>query len=121
MKLSDPVSILLQYPQQKTIADIQTKKDPDFFLDMKNHLNTHPEAIKERIEYHKKFPSWSNYRVRDEFARSYSETFLKDIMWFHRSFPSMDSGEAAQAFCSKYRGYQNVYGFDLVRRALERL
>jgi len=121
MQLSDSVSLLLPVPSRDPVTFTEPPQDPEFFLDLKKHLNKQPDAIKERIEFHKKYPFWSIYRVRDEFAKSYSETYLNDVMHFARSNPHMNAVEAAQAFCSKYRGYLIVYGVELTERAFTRL
>ena len=121
MNLSDNISILFHAPSSRGVIFPPPPKDPNFFLDLKNHLQKNEEYRKERKEFYKLHPAWSLYRARDEFAREYSQTFLHDIEWFVRSHPYQNSGEAAQEFCRKYRGYSNVYGLEFVQRAIERL
>jgi hypothetical protein len=121
INLSDNISLLFQIPPNQKLIFPPPPKDPNFFLDLKNHLQKNEEYRKERKEFYKLHPAWSLYRARDEFAREYSQTFLKDIEWFVRSHPDMTAGEAAQEFCRKYRGYSVIYGLEFVQRAIERL
>jgi len=113
-------------PSQKTDYLIHwenypEQKDPDFFLDLKAHLHKNAEYRKERKEFYKLHPGWSLYKARDEFAKEYSEIFLKDVEVFVHAHPDMNAGEATRAFCSKWKGYSNVYGENFVLRAVMRL
>jgi len=99
---------------------LPTYSDPNFFLDLKNHLQTLESYRKERKEFYKLHPGWSLYRARDEFAHQYSELFFKDIKWLVHSKPDLNPDIEAREFCDKYRGYGNVYGVELTRRAIIR-
>jgi len=121
MLLSDSVACLLQVPPVPTLKSIQEKIDPDYFLELKEHLQLNIEYRKERKEFYKLHPSWCIYRARDEFARQYIETFHRDIEFFVKAHPDLSIEESTRAFCQKWRGYANLYGEEFVRRAITRL
>lgn len=98
---------------------IHQSKDPLYFFDLKNHLQTIREYRKERKEFHKLHPSWSLYRAKDEFAHEYIKSFHKDIQVFVDEYEIDNTERAAKFFCRQFRGYDNVYGEGFVRRAIE--
>ena len=121
MLLSDPISQLFQINKPpQTIENIKEPQDPNYFYDLKKHLQQNPTYRQERKEFYKLRPGWSLFRARDEFAREYSELFHQDIECFCRVDAHVDAGEAAQAFCLKYRGYLNMYGVEWTERAIRR-
>ena len=120
MLLSDNISLLLQIPQSPSLQDLPQDPDPDYFFDLKKHLQENADYRAEKRAFHKSHPTWSLFRVHDEFSRIYSETFHKDIEFYVLKNPSQNAGEGAQAFCSKWRGYSVVYGEEIVRRAILR-
>lgn len=115
------VSALLQVPQLHYFDSSKLKENDTFMLELKTVVAQNPECLKERIEYHKKYPKWSNYKAKDEFFWQYTESFFRDIdnylSWHHFTTPE----EASRALCSEWKGYANMYGEDLIRRAFERV
>lgn len=122
MLMSDSVAVLMPlYSNPYVTVFPPPPCDPDYFLDLKKHLQENAEYRKERKEFYKLHPGWSLFKARDEFAREYSETYHRDIEWFKRSHPDMTAGEAAQAFCLQHRGYLIVYGLEWTERAFKRV
>lgn len=124
MILTDSVSSIMQATPSDYLVhfeDIPINPDPDYFFDLKTHLQTVESYRKERKAFYKLHPGWSLYRCKDEFAKEYTDLFHKDIDWFVRSKPHMTAGEAAQEFCMKYKGYLLVYGIEWTERAIKRL
>ena len=83
MLMSDSVAVLMPlYPNPYVTVFPPPPCDPDYFLDLKKHLQENAEYRKERKEFYKLHPGWSLFKARDEFAREYSETYHRDIEWF---------------------------------------
>jgi len=123
MILSDQVSSIMQQSPSDYLIHweaLPTYSDPDFLFDLHNHLKTLESYRKERKEFYKLHPGWCLFQARDEFFHQYPELFFRDIGWLVHANLNLDPEEAAQAFCSKYRGYGNVYGVEFVKRAIVR-
>lgn len=127
MILTDSVSCLLHAHSDDLMhfEDIPENKDPDYFFDLKKlfrQKEDHWKNVKQYRKTHFKENHENKYRMDGEinYIKDVSDLYHQDIEWFCRGNPHMNAGEAAQAFCAKYRGYANVYGVEFVRRAIVR-
>lgn len=120
-----PVSIFMQIPPNSLYTELKETIDPEYYSDLKNHLNNNPDYRKARIEWRKKNPQFKTlFQVREEFFKHYKETdlqtFHRDIFYFVLNNPDISSDEGAKMFCSKWKGYEKTYGVEFTRRAIER-
>lgn len=125
MQLSDSVSCILKCPKVDYLPTFPQLKDPTFIFDLKRHLESNSDYRAERRTWAKTKPkTWSLYRIKyvffEEWAKNNLDLFEEDIKVFLRVHPGLNTGEATQAFCGKWKGYSLTYGEEFVRRAITR-
>lgn len=99
--------------------------DPNFFLDLKKHLDNNTEYRKQRIEWRKTGSSSPDMaRIKIEFFEVFREkempTFWSDIQIYVNFYPDLSADEIAKIFCGEFKGYEKTYGIEFVERAIRR-
>lgn len=125
MQLSDSVSCLLPYSKTDYLPTFPTIEDPAFLFDFKQHLEDNDDFRAKRRTWAKTKPQYRDlYEIKYVFFEEWAVTNLKlfedDVNVFLSEHPDLNVGEAAQAFCGKWKGYSSTYGEEFVRRAMRR-
>jgi len=118
MMMSDSISCLYVSPSNLTI---QFPSDETYYHDLKRHLEKNKDYREERIRYRNNNPKIKFEDQAYYFFQEYTSHFHSDIKQFALSYPTMNSRELTQRICSEWAGYSNVYGFELIERALNQL
>jgi len=119
------ISDLLYHKTTPGITFPPDPGDPNFFLDLKSHLDDNLDYRKQRIKWRKTKPAtWDMWRIKEEFFQEFCEkdlpVFHRDIEIFVNFYPDLPAEEIAKLFCAKWKGYEKTYGIEFVERAIRR-